>query len=56
MKTVHKLTLEDARVIMAAAEAKAREIAVDMDIAIKRRRPPQTIMVSDWSDGCLAHR
>ena len=34
MKTVPKLTLEDARVIMDAAEAKAREIGVDMDIAI----------------------
>jgi uncharacterized protein GlcG (DUF336 family) len=34
MKTVQKLTLDDARVIMAGAEAKAREIGVDMDIAI----------------------
>ncbi len=34
MKTVPKLTLDDARVIMAAAETKAREIGVDMDVAI----------------------
>lgn len=34
MKTVPKLTLDDARVMMAAAEDKAREIGVDMDIAI----------------------
>ena len=34
MKTVQKLTLDDARIIMQAAEAKAREIAVDMDVAI----------------------
>ena len=34
MRTVQKLTLDDARVMMAAAEAKAREIGVDMDIAI----------------------
>jgi len=34
MKMVPKLTLEDARIIMAAAEKKAREIEVDMDIAI----------------------
>ncbi len=34
MKTVLKLTLDDARVAMAAAEEKAREIGVDMDIAI----------------------
>ena len=34
MKMVPKLTLEDARIIMAAAEKKAREIGVDMDIAI----------------------
>jgi len=34
MKTVSRLTLDDARVIMAAAEAKANEIGVDMDIAI----------------------
>lgn len=34
MKTVPKLTLEDARVMMAAAEEKSREIGVDMDIAI----------------------
>lgn len=34
MKTVPKLTLDDARVVMAGAEARAREIGVDMDIAI----------------------
>jgi uncharacterized protein GlcG (DUF336 family) len=34
MKMVPKLTLDDARVIMEAAERKAREIGVDMDIAI----------------------
>jgi uncharacterized protein GlcG (DUF336 family) len=34
MKTVPRLTLEDARVMMAAAEKKACEIGVDMDIAI----------------------
>ena len=34
MRMVQKLTLDDARVMMAAAEAKAREIGVDMDIAI----------------------
>ena len=34
MKTVKKLTLDDARIIMDAAEAKAREIGVDMDVAI----------------------
>lgn len=34
MKTVPKLTLDDARVMMAAAEEKAREIGVDMDIAV----------------------
>lgn len=34
MRTAPKLTLDDARVMMAAAEAKAREIGVDMDIAI----------------------
>ncbi len=34
MRTTQKLTLDDARVMMAAAEAKAREISVDMDIAI----------------------
>ena len=34
MKTVPKLTLDDARIIMDAAEKKAREIGVDMDIAI----------------------
>jgi len=34
MRTVQKITLEDARVMMTAAEAKAAEIGVDMDIAI----------------------
>ena len=34
MRTAQKLTLDDARAMMAAAEAKAREIGVDMDIAI----------------------
>ena len=34
MKTVPKLTLDDARVMMEAAECKAREIGVDMDVAI----------------------
>ena len=34
MKTVQKITLDDARIVMAAAEKKAREIDVDMDIAI----------------------
>jgi uncharacterized protein GlcG (DUF336 family) len=34
MKMVPKLTLDDARVMMKAAEKKAREIGVDMDIAI----------------------
>ena len=34
MRTAQKLTLDDARTMMAAAEAKAREIGVDMDIAI----------------------
>jgi uncharacterized protein GlcG (DUF336 family) len=34
MKMVPKLSLEDARVMMAAAEKKASEIGVDMDIAI----------------------
>jgi uncharacterized protein GlcG (DUF336 family) len=34
MKMVPRLTLDDARVMMAAAEEKAREIGVDMDIAI----------------------
>ena len=34
MKMVPKLTLDDARIIMDAAERKAREIGVDMDIAI----------------------
>ncbi|MFH2119654.1 MAG: heme-binding protein [Pseudomonadota bacterium] len=34
MKMVPRLTLDDARVMMGAAEAKAREIGVDMDIAI----------------------
>lgn len=34
MKMVLKLTLDDARVMMAAAEKKASEIGVDMDIAV----------------------
>ena len=34
MKKVPKLTLEDAKLMMAAAETKAVEIGVDMDIAI----------------------
>jgi uncharacterized protein GlcG (DUF336 family) len=34
MKMVPRLTLDDARIMMGAAEAKAREIGVDMDIAI----------------------
>ena len=34
MITVPKLTLEDARIMSDAAEQKAREIGVDMDIAI----------------------
>lgn len=34
MKTVPRLTLEDCRIMMAGAEQKAREIGVDMDIAI----------------------
>jgi uncharacterized protein GlcG (DUF336 family) len=34
MKMVPKLTLDDARIVMEAAEMKAREIGVDMDIAI----------------------
>ncbi|MBX2823551.1 MAG: heme-binding protein [Gammaproteobacteria bacterium] len=34
MRTVPKLTLDDARIMMAAAEAKAAEIGQDMDIAI----------------------
>ena len=34
MKTVPKLTLDDARVIMAAAEKKACEVGVDMDVAV----------------------
>ena len=34
MRTVKRLTLDDARAIMAGAEAKARDIGVDMDIAI----------------------
>ncbi len=34
MRTVHKLTLDDARVMMAAAETKALDIGVDMDIAV----------------------
>lgn len=34
MKMVPKLTLEDARIMMQAAEKKAAEIGVDMDIAV----------------------
>ena len=34
MRTVPKLTLDDARIMMAAAESKAKEIGQDMDIAI----------------------
>lgn len=34
MKTVPKLTLDDAKLMMAAAEKKAAEMGVDMDIAI----------------------
>ena len=34
MKQVPKLTLDDAKLMLAAAEQKAREIGVDMDIAI----------------------
>mgnify|MGYP001334249573 CR=1 FL=1 len=34
MKTVLKLTIDDARVVMVAAEEKARAIGVDMDVAI----------------------
>ena len=34
MKTVRKLTLSDAQIVMAGAEGKAREIGVDMDIAV----------------------
>ena len=34
MKKVLKLTLDDARVIMDTAELKARELGVDMDVAI----------------------
>lgn len=34
MRTVPKLTLDDARIMMAACEAKATEIGQDMDIAI----------------------
>ncbi len=34
MRTVSKLTLEDARVVMEAAERRSREIGVDMDIAV----------------------
>lgn len=34
MKTVPKLTLDDARIVMDASERKARELGVDMDIAI----------------------
>ena len=34
MKNVPRLTLDDAKIMMAAAEKKATEIGVDMDIAI----------------------
>ncbi len=34
MQMVPRLTLDDARLMMKAAEAKAREIGIDMDIAI----------------------
>ena len=34
MKNVPRLTLDDAKIMMAAAERKAAEIGVDMDIAI----------------------
>lgn len=34
MKTVPKLTLEDAKIILEGAERRAREIGVDMDIAV----------------------
>ena len=34
MITVPKLTLDDVKVLLAAAERKAREIGVDMDIAV----------------------
>ena len=34
MRTASKLTLDDARIMMDAAEAKSREIGVDMDIAV----------------------
>ena len=34
MRTAPKLTLDDARIIMDAAERKAREIGVDTDVAI----------------------
>ena len=34
MRNVPRLTLEDARLMMAAAERKAKDIGVDMDIAI----------------------
>ena len=34
MKTGRKLTLSDVQIVMAGAEAKAREIGVDMDIAV----------------------
>ncbi len=34
MKTAKRLTLDDARIIMTAAETKSREIGVDMDIAV----------------------
>ena len=34
MKTVSKLTLQDAKTMMAGAQAKAKEMGIDMDIAI----------------------
>ena len=34
MRTVSKLTLEDARVVMEAAEKRSHEIGVDMAIAV----------------------
>ena len=34
MRTTQKMTLDDAQVMMTAAELKARELGVDMDIAI----------------------
>lgn len=34
MKTIQRLTLEDVKIILPAAEEKAKEIGVDMDIAV----------------------